>query len=83
LSWCGFGFAAGVGFAAAAMPRRSSPFYILGLCPWCGLWPNKSEGLSPDQGRSPEIIWLLSAGLSHRREANSGGKAEPDMTHDF
>jgi NAD(P)-dependent dehydrogenase (short-subunit alcohol dehydrogenase family) len=27
---------------------------IFGLCPWCGLWPNKSEGLSPDQGHSPE-----------------------------
>jgi hypothetical protein len=29
-------------------------FYTRGLCPWCGLWPKKSEGLSPDQGHSPE-----------------------------
>jgi hypothetical protein len=44
-------------------------------------WPNKSEGLSPDQWHSPGIIWLLSAGQSHRR--TSGGKAESHMAHDF
>ena len=79
LRWCGFGFAAGC--EAVAMPRRRGAFYIFGLCPWCDLWPNKSEGLSPDQGHSPGIIWLLSAGHSHR--LTSGGKAEPDMAHDF
>jgi hypothetical protein len=48
--------------AASALPpdvRRwlcpaVGAFCIFGLCPWCGLWPNKSEGLSPDQGHSPE-----------------------------
>jgi hypothetical protein len=59
------------------MPRRIGAFYIFGLCPWCGLWPNKFEGLSPDQGISPEIIWPLSAGHSHR--LTSDGRAEPDM----
>jgi len=63
------------------MPRRRGAFFTFGLCPWCGLWPNKSEGLSPDQGHSPEIIWLLSAGHSHR--LTSGGKAEPDVAHDI
>jgi hypothetical protein len=42
---------------------------------------NKSEGLSPNQGHSPETIWQLSAGHSHRR--TSGGKAEPDVAHDI
>ena len=63
------------------MPRRRGAFYIFGLCPWCGLWPNKSKGLSPDQGHSPKSIGLLSAGQSHR--LTSGGKAEPDLAHDF
>ena len=59
------------------MPRRRGAFYIFGLCPWFGLWPNKFEGLRPDQGQSPGMIWLLSAGQSHRR--TSGGIAEhPD-----
>ena len=52
--WCGFDFAAGVGFAAVAMPRGRGAFYIFELCPWCGLWLNKPEGLSPDQGIARE-----------------------------
>jgi len=65
------------------MPRRREAFHIFGLCPWRGLWPNNSEGLSPNQGHSPGIIWLLLAGHSHRGEANSGGKAEPEMAYHF
>ena len=71
-----FGFAAGC--EAVAMPRRRGAFYIFGLGPWCGLWPNKSEGLSPNQGHSPGNNLLLSAGHSHRR--TSGGKAEAPPT---
>ncbi len=63
------------------MPRRRGAFYIFGLCPWCGLWPNEYEGLSPNQGHSPGINLALVAGHSHR--LTSGGKAEPDMDHDF
>ncbi len=63
-----FGFAAGVGFAAGALPRRRGAFYIFGLS---AFGPNRSEGLSPDQGQS------------HRREANSGGEAEAALTEDF
>jgi hypothetical protein len=29
------------------------------------------------------MIWLLTAGQSHRREANSGGEAECHKTHNF
>jgi len=56
------------------MPRRKDCLLPFGLCPWCGLRPDKFEGPSPDQGHSPGIIWLLSAGHSHR--LTSGGKAE-------
>ncbi len=59
-------------------PKVLLPFWAM---PLCGLWPNRSEGLSPDQGHSPGIIWLLSAGQSHR--LTSGGKAEPDMAMTF
>src|SRR6266480_2187251 len=38
--------------------------------------PINSKGQARTRGHSPEIIWLLSAGHSHRREANSGGKAD-------
>jgi len=76
-----FGFAAGVGFAAVGMRRRRGCFYTFGLCPWCGLWPNRSEGSARNQGRSPEIIWSVSAGRSHR--LTSGGKAEAEVAHDF
>jgi hypothetical protein len=38
-----------------------------------------SKGLSPDQGHSPGMIFLLSAGHGHRR--TSGGKAEPAVAH--
>jgi hypothetical protein len=55
--------------------------FLLWAVPWCGLWPNKSDELRPDQGHSPSIVWLLLAGHSHR--LTSGGKAEPDVTHDF
>ena len=79
LRWYGCGFAAGC--EAVALPRARGAYYIFGLCPRCGLWPNKSEGLSPNQGRSPGNNLLLTAGHSHR--LTSGGKAEPDMAHDF
>jgi hypothetical protein len=46
------------------MPRRRAASYIFGLCPWWGLWRNRSEGLSPYHGRSPGIIWLLSRGIA-------------------
>src|SRR6266850_7041850 len=46
LRWFGFGFAAGC--EAVALPRRRDAFYIFGLCPWCGLWPNKPQGHSPE-----------------------------------
>ena len=68
-----FGFAAGG--EAVATPRRRGAFTFLGYALGAA-WPDKSEGLSPNQGHSPRVIWLLSAGHSHRREANSGGKAE-------
>ncbi len=42
---------------------------------------NKSEGLSPNQGHSPGIIWLLLVGHSHH--VTSGGKAEAAPTKDF
>ena len=47
-----FGFAAGC--EAVAMPRRRGRLSTFGLSPSCGLWHNKSEGLSPNQGHSPE-----------------------------
>jgi hypothetical protein len=59
------------------MPRRKGWLSIFGLCPSGGLWPNKSEGLNPNQGLSPPIIWPVSAWQSHRR--TSGGKAEPEV----
>jgi hypothetical protein len=57
------------------------PFTFLGYALGAAFWPNKSEGLSPNQGRSPGIIWTLSAGRSHR--LTSGGKAEPTMAYDY
>ena len=36
-----------------------------------------------DEGHSPGMIWLLTAGHSRRREANSGGEAECHVAHDF
>jgi hypothetical protein len=40
-----------------------------------------SQGVSPNQGHSPEIIWNVSAG--HSRRLISGGKAETDVAHNF
>jgi len=45
-----FGFAAGC--EAVAMPRRTAAVFILGLRPWCGLWPNKSRGKARTRGRA-------------------------------
>ena len=79
LRWCGFGFAAGC--EAVAMPRRMGAFYIFGLSPRCGFWPNEFGRAKVGPGHSPEIIQLLSAGQSHR--LTSGGRAEPEMVPDF
>ena len=71
-----FGFA--VRCEAVATPRRKDSFTLLGYA----LWLNKSVGLSHIRGVAPELICLLSAGHSHRLLI-SGGKAEPNMAHDF
>jgi len=73
-----FGF--GAGCAAVAVPRRRG-LSTFGLCPWCGLWPNKTQGHSPNQGQSPGINLAAVRGHSHRR--TSGGKAEATPTSDF
>jgi hypothetical protein len=70
-----------------ALRRRLRPavevlFYILGFARGAAFGP-MSVGLSSDQGHSPGNNLLLSAGQSHRREANSGGKAEAAPTEDF
>jgi len=39
-------------------------------------------GQRPHQGHSPKVYGNSTAGHSHRREANSGGRAESDA-HDF
>jgi hypothetical protein len=41
------------------------------------------KGQARTNGLAPESIWLLAAGQSHRREANSGGRAEPDVAYDL
>ena len=66
------------GCDAVAMPRRRVAIHLWAM-PLGAAFGPITLGLSPDQGLSPRIIWQLSAGQSHRREANSGGKAEPDM----
>jgi hypothetical protein len=38
------------------------------------------KGKAPDKGIAQGIIWLLSAGHSHRR--TSGGKAEHHIAHE-
>ena len=63
------------------MPRRRGAFTFLGHALGAAFGPMNPKGLSPDQGHSPGIIWLLPAGHSHR--LTSGGKAEPDMDYDF
>ena len=35
----------------------------IGLCPWYGLWP-KTSGQSPNQGHSPHIKYMTTAGHS-------------------
>jgi hypothetical protein len=62
-------------------PAVEVPFTFLGYALGAAFAPNKSEGLSPDQGRSPRIIRLLSAEDSHRR--TSGGKAEAPHRRTF
>ncbi len=49
--WCSFGFAAGC--EAVAVPRHTRAFLPLGYAPGAGLWPNKIQGQSPHEGRSP------------------------------
>jgi hypothetical protein len=68
-----FGFAAGC--EAVAVPRRIDAF-MLGLCPRCGLWPNESEGLNPDQGQSPEF----SGGCRRGIATASHPAAKPKLT---
>src|SRR5687768_4368029 len=75
-----FGFAAGVGFAAVAVHRRRGAFNFLGYA-LVRPWPDGSDGPSPNQGRSPGIVWRLLAGQSPR--LTSGGKAEPNMAQGF
>jgi hypothetical protein len=65
-----------------AMPRRRGAFYIFGRALGAAFSPINPKA-KPEPGHSPGIIWLLSAGHSHRREANSGGKAEVAPTEDF
>ncbi|MEP6912298.1 MAG: hypothetical protein ABI923_06065 [bacterium] len=70
------------------MPRLTEPyarsaesdFIFLGYALGAAFGPINPK-LSPNQGHSPGIIWLLSAGHSH--PLTSGGKAEPDMAYDF
>ena len=80
---CGWGkvnAGASVGAASALPPdvRRwlcpavEVPSISLGYALGAASGPVKSEGLNPDQGHSPELIYLLSAGQSHR--LTSGGK---------
>jgi len=73
-----YGFAAGVGFAAVAVPCRHQPAYFQGYAPRVGFAPYLL-GQRPHQGHSPKLKSTRMAGQSHRREANSGGKAELDM----
>jgi hypothetical protein len=71
----GFGFAAGC--AAVAMPRRKTAGLFRGYALGSGLaqidWAKgRTKGIAQNC-KGP-----LTAGHSHRREANSGGEAEPD-----
>jgi len=47
-----YGFAAGVGFAAVAVPRRHQPAYFQGYAPRVGFAPYLL-GQRPHQGHSP------------------------------
>jgi hypothetical protein len=72
-------------------PHRNMGFFILivaagyficlGYALGAAFGPAISQGLSPHQGHSPGINWLMSAGHSHR--LTSGGKAEAVMAHYF
>jgi hypothetical protein len=66
-----YGFA--VRCAAVALPRRKGAFYILGYA-LVGPLAQQICAVKQQQGHSPKIIPLLSAGQSHRR--TSGGRAE-------
>ena len=55
-------------------PAVQRSFRFLGFALGAAFGPIDPKGLSPNQGHSPGIIWLLSAGHSHR--LTSGGKAE-------
>jgi hypothetical protein len=55
-------------------PAVEGPFIFLGYALWYGLWPSRFEGLSPNQGHSPEKTWLLPAGHSHRAKPTSAAK---------
>ncbi len=68
------------------MRRRLCPavemgLYTLGNALRTTVGPINPKGLSPEDGHSPEIIWLLSAGHHHRR--TSGGTAEADVPDDI
>ncbi len=65
-----FGFA--VGCQAVALPRRTSPL-ALWATPLVRPVAKQSEGLSPNQGHSPRLTRIATAGRSHR--LTSGGKA--------
>ncbi|MGI8733466.1 MAG: hypothetical protein ACR2LM_09210 [Pyrinomonadaceae bacterium] len=45
-----FGFAAGVGFAAVALPRHTGAFYIWAMPTSRGLRPNNSRGKARTKG---------------------------------
>ena len=77
-----FGFAAGVGFEAVAMPRRQRFSSYSGAMPLVFSFAADLLGHRPHQGHSPKLKSTRMAGQSHRREANSGGKAEPYTVHD-
>lgn len=70
--------------AASASPpdvgRRRCPalgvLFTFGLCPSCGLWPNKLRA-KPEPGPSPEIHWPLRRGEATAR--HSGGKADTNQ----
>jgi hypothetical protein len=73
-------FGSAAGYEAVACPAVQIPFDFLGYALVRPL-AQKTEGLSPDQGHSPGIIRLLTAGQSHR--LTSGGKAVVDKADDF
>ena len=68
-----FGFAAGVGLAAVALPRRRGAFLTWGYALSAAFGPVKPEGLSPDEGHSPGNNRAVVGAASRRLK--SGGIA--------